>query len=128
MSEILKSKLSKLETKVNSVVDDTEIKFQEGLLINLEMFEYLNRQMQMTMTSEEIRQADEEGTAGILIWYSRWQKMTEEERKLESDEREKEVEKERLEFRVWRLSDVGKLFDLEYAKRFGPHEAVDGVV
>jgi hypothetical protein len=125
MSDNLKNRLAKIEDKIQtSTGDEAEQKKQADLMLLLEMNEYEYKKMKMTMSNEDILQAEKEASAYVLERYSGWLKMSEAERKLEQERTDKELTVEIDEFRAWRLSDEGKQFDVEYAKRFGPHEAV----
>ena len=114
MSENLKNKLAKLEAKIQPTENLEEVKRQAKLLIDLEMLEFFNKQDQASKTPEEYMQSHMKEATAILVWYSRYQNLTEEERKLEDAEREKESEIEREKFLVWKASDEGKKFYEEY--------------
>lgn len=126
MSEGLKSKLSRLEAKIQpSIGDEVEQKRRADLLVLLEINEYNYRNSKMNMSHDEILQNAEEVSAYVLDRYAKWLKMSEAERKLEDERSDKELAVEIAEFRAWHLSDEGKQFDVDYARRFGSGALTD---
>ena len=126
MSDSLKNRLAKIEDKIQPAIgDETKQKKQADLMLLLEMNEYDYKKMKMTMSNEDIFQAEKEVAEYVTAHYVGWLKMSEAERKLEQERTDKKLAVEIAEFRAWQLSDEGKQFDVEYAKRFGSGALTD---
>lgn len=121
MSETLKSKLSKLEAKIQPKRTNQE---HQELTLDLAHAEYLQKFMKMTMTPEELQRDEEQSHQVILKWYIEYLKQSPEEQKIRFEQLELEGAKDREEFKVWRDSPERVKFDEEYAKRFGS-ETID---
>jgi len=82
----------------------------------LGMFEYLCRQMEMTMSPEELRQSREESLNCLVERYVEFSQLSPEEQN-----RQRKTEEERLlveleQFRAWRNSEQRKRFDIDYSE------------
>jgi hypothetical protein len=116
MSEGLKSKLARLEAKIQP---NNDVDYRAENTLELAYAEYLYKHLRMTLTPEELKKAYEDSANFILEWYIAYLKQSPEEQKISFEPLTVEGAKNKEEFKVWRDSPERVKFDEEYAKRFG---------
>ena len=119
--EVLK-RLAEVEKKLAVNAKDLERKNRCGdVNVLLQRYEYYRKEQEMTITPEEIREADEEDAKYTLEHYKEWLKLSpEEQQDLGKRDHDDLVEL----CRTWLNSEERKQFDLKYAEfeaaRFEP--------
>jgi hypothetical protein len=116
MNDNLKTKLEKLEAKIQTVKGLGKNENSVNLL--LLRHEYACREIEMsTATPEEAWNINKEAIDEVVQLYAKWLKMTPEEQKLENERSDRESEKDLQTFMIWYNSPERLAFDEEYSNR-----------
>jgi hypothetical protein len=93
-----------------------QAKKHEENVVLFKMSEYYRKKMEMTMTSDEIQQADEEESKSIVEWYVEYSKLSPEEKEVRDRESKKEDDASFERDKAFLDSEEYKRFEVEYAE------------
>ena len=118
MSKSMKSRLEKIEAKnfVSSEDAAEQARLQKNHKL-LEHYDFLRRQMEQTLTREELWEQDKETTAQCVEWYVELQKLSPEERARASEKMDREIDEENKRFDEWKAQHPEEYNRVMHRKR-----------